>query len=162
MQMSLVPITYKKRASVLIIGSMRSGKTHTLIEIGKQFPGNVIAVEPAFNTRKSGRDLLSLATENGFATCSFGKDGIPQNLCENHYEKLMLFDEIHLYEVFDCLEQFFTLYYRLKSNHCSLVLAGIGFNAFAKFAPFSIWTRLIREAESVHVLSCLLPCSFCG
>lgn len=138
---------------IAYIGPMWSGKTVALAEIiktAKQAGKQIGIFDHPNNTRNSKREIGSLCQE----TQPFNR-----NVILSQSYDILVFDEIHFYEVFGNTQEFLSTI--RESNTQLVVLAGIYYDFYNAYRPFPIWNKLSMNCEFRQCYT-VQPCFRCG
>lgn len=141
-------------SSEFILGAMWSGKTYYA-----RNKENSLVLTHYRNTRKE-RDNIEIQP---FLSSFFFEDN------NKKLEKLdcLIFDEVHLYNVFRDEKKFLETIGILQRNfeHLNLSFSGIFWDCYNKYEPFPIWDEIrmvLREKPKITLLKPRKECFFCG
>lgn len=138
------------------VGPMWAGKTTKLVEIAKNSKLGVTAIEPIWNTRRSSRELHALLKNSCVTILTWG-DGhwnIPDT-------PVVLFDEIHFYDVFGGVLHFVELFKQTISIAKSVFVSGIFSDCYHDYRIFPLWGEILPLIDHVEILHSIQNCA-CG
>jgi thymidine kinase len=141
----------------LHIGPMWSGKTTILANSAKEVlkKGGGVVVYDDINTRNSDRDLTNVLSHVSEIYWNTSLKIVPD-------AKLVIFDEVHLYQALRHEDLFWERFHTWKDRGVDIGMAGIYFDCYTGYAPFRILTSLFALCTQIIPHKSLRPCAVCG
>jgi len=137
-----------------ITGPMWSGKTFQLIKtvnILEKKGEKVLCVIPQKSKRENGRGLEEIVINTPVVFLKQVRD------LKNFFD-LVVFDEIHLYEVFGELEKFLDCFGMFKN----CIVSGLWNDSYDAYKVFKVWQEIVPFLDGFTCLKSRKPCVKCG